>query len=134
MRLSGLPKITPPFEIKKDLEVKGAVCLNFGHRPLLFLLFPSSGKTPLCKVLFSPEETLCSLAFGLFFSLTRSFPPYILFLSKRKFLSVSVNEFANPKIKREEAVARKGVLNILKITSLPTQNRKRRKLCLEKEF
>ena len=79
----------PLLRLEEVQESEGVDCPNFDSLPLLFLLFPSIGKTPPCKVLFSPEDTLCSLAFGLFFSLTRSFPPFILFLSKSKFLSVT---------------------------------------------
>ncbi len=84
IRISGLPRIIRPSEIKENQDVKGVVCPNFGIQPPLFPLSPSICKIQTCKVPFSSEDPLCRPAFGPIFLLDRVFfLSYTLFIKSK---------------------------------------------------
>jgi hypothetical protein len=85
-RISGLPKITPLFEIKEDQDVKGVVRPNLGILPFLFPLSPSIFKIPTGNIHFSSEGPSCLLTFGLIFLLDSVFPLFYALPIKKELL------------------------------------------------
>ena len=69
IRISEISRITRPFDIKEDQDVKGVVRLNFRSQPPFSPLFPSMVKAQTCKVPFFSEGPSCPLAFDSVFIL-----------------------------------------------------------------
>lgn len=85
-RNSGLPKITPLFEIKEDQDVKGVVRPNLGNLPFLFPLSPSIFKNPTGHIHFSLEGPLLSPHLWPYFLLDSVFPLFYTLPIKKELL------------------------------------------------